>query len=121
MVAYLSLAAPQATGRAWHNAAPRQPSRPAAQRAARWCCEDVASRQHVRPALSPAPPPPQVYSGTVRKGDNLVNVTNGKRVRVPRLVRVHSDELEDIASAVRWPGLVARLASWPGGLLGQLT
>ena len=50
----------------------------------------------------------RVYSGTVRKGDTLVNMTTGKRVRVPRLVRVHSDELEDIASAVRAP---ARLLS----------
>lgn len=34
----------------------------------------------------------------------MVNSSNGKRVRVPRLVRVHSDELEDIASAVKGGG-----------------
>jgi elongation factor G len=41
----------------------------------------------------------RLYSGTLRKGDTLVNTGTGKRVRVPRLVRIHSDELEDIASA----------------------
>jgi translation elongation factor EF-G len=45
----------------------------------------------------------QIYSGTVKKGDFVTNSSNGKRVRVPRLVRVHSDELEDIPAAVsRW-------------------
>lgn len=41
----------------------------------------------------------RVYSGVVRKGDNITNVTNGKRIKVPRLVRMHSDELEDIQEA----------------------
>lgn len=41
----------------------------------------------------------RVYSGAVRKGDVLTNVATGKRVRVPRLVRIHADELEDISSA----------------------
>ena len=41
----------------------------------------------------------RLYSGTLRKGDTLVNTGTGKRVRVPRVVRIHSDELEDIASA----------------------
>jgi elongation factor G len=35
-----------------------------------------------------------------RAGDFITNSTNGKRMRVPRLVRIHSDELEDIPSAV---------------------
>jgi hypothetical protein len=33
-------------------------------------------------------------------GDFITNSTNNKRTRVPRLVRIHSDELEDIPSAV---------------------
>jgi elongation factor G len=41
----------------------------------------------------------RVYSGTLSKGDVVTNVTSGKKTRVPRLVRVHADELEDIASA----------------------
>jgi translation elongation factor EF-G len=43
----------------------------------------------------------RVYSGKVSKGDFITNSTSGKRTRVPRLVRIHSDELEDIQSAVR--------------------
>lgn len=42
----------------------------------------------------------RVYSGVVRKGDVITNSSTNKRVRVPRLVRIHSDELEDIAAAV---------------------
>lgn len=38
----------------------------------------------------------RVYSGTLRKGDPIVNMASGKRIKVPRLVRMHSDELEDI-------------------------
>ena len=41
----------------------------------------------------------RLYSGTLRKGDTIVNTGSAKRVRVPRLVRIHSDELEDIAAA----------------------
>ncbi|KAI3429283.1 hypothetical protein D9Q98_005379 [Chlorella vulgaris] len=41
----------------------------------------------------------RIYSGTVRKGDSIINQTNGKRIKVPRLVRMHSDELEDIQEA----------------------
>lgn len=33
-------------------------------------------------------------------GDFIHNSTTNKRTRVPRLVRIHSDELEDIPSAV---------------------
>ncbi|EFN59906.1 hypothetical protein CHLNCDRAFT_56440 [Chlorella variabilis] len=41
----------------------------------------------------------RIYSGVVRKGDNIVNQTSGKRIKVPRLVRMHADELEDITEA----------------------
>jgi hypothetical protein len=34
------------------------------------------------------------------QGDFITNSSTGKRTRVPRLVRIHSDELEDIPSAV---------------------
>lgn len=36
----------------------------------------------------------------VSKGDFITNSSTNKRTRVPRLVRIHSDELEDIPSAV---------------------
>ena len=40
----------------------------------------------------------RVYSGTLQKGSTITNVASGKRHKVPRLVRTHSDELEDIDS-----------------------
>ena len=40
----------------------------------------------------------RVYSGTLSKGTTIVNVATGKRHKVPRLVRTHSDELEDVDS-----------------------
>ena len=32
----------------------------------------------------------------MRKGDFILNASSGKKVKVPRLVRMHSDEMEDI-------------------------
>jgi len=42
----------------------------------------------------------RVYQGTVRKGDTIYNMSSGeKKVKVPRLVRMHSEEMHDIESA----------------------
>ena len=41
----------------------------------------------------------RIYQGCVRKGDTIVNTSTGKKIKVPRLVRMHSDEMEDINSA----------------------
>ena len=41
----------------------------------------------------------RVYSGRLAKGDSVLNVATGKRVKVPRLVRMHSDEMVDAPSA----------------------
>ena len=38
----------------------------------------------------------RVYSGTLRKGSSITNVSSGKKHKVPRVVRTHSDELEDV-------------------------
>jgi elongation factor G len=38
----------------------------------------------------------RVYQGTLKRGNQIVNVRTGKRVKVPRLVRMHSDEMEDV-------------------------
>lgn len=41
----------------------------------------------------------RIYEGVIRKGDFIVNVNTGKKIKVPRLVRMHSDEMEDIQEA----------------------
>lgn len=42
----------------------------------------------------------RVYQGTVRKGDFIYNISNQeKKVKVPRLVRMHSNEMHDIEAA----------------------
>lgn len=41
----------------------------------------------------------RVYQGTVKKGDSIMNVANSKKVKVPRLVRMHSNEMHDIEEA----------------------
>lgn len=41
----------------------------------------------------------RVYQGTVRKGDMVINMSNEKRVKIPRIVRLHADEMEDIDEA----------------------
>jgi len=41
----------------------------------------------------------RIYSGTIRKDEFIFNQRNGKKVKVGRLVRMHSDEMEDISEA----------------------
>ncbi|CAL9771268.1 unnamed protein product [Musa acuminata subsp. burmannicoides] len=41
----------------------------------------------------------RIYEGVIRKGDFIINVNTGKKIKVPRLVRMHSDEMEDIQEA----------------------
>ncbi len=38
----------------------------------------------------------RVYQGTLAKGDTVVNVRTGKKVKVGRVVRMHADQMEDI-------------------------
>ena len=41
----------------------------------------------------------RLYQGTVKKGEFIYNARTGKKVKVPRIVYMHSDEMEDIESA----------------------
>ncbi|RYR23692.1 hypothetical protein Ahy_B02g057176 isoform C [Arachis hypogaea] len=36
----------------------------------------------------------RIYEGVIRKGEFIINVNTGKKIKVPRLVRMHSDEIE---------------------------
>lgn len=41
----------------------------------------------------------RIYQGQVTKGDFIFNSSNGKKVKVPRLVRMHADEMNDVETA----------------------
>jgi elongation factor G len=41
----------------------------------------------------------RIYQGTVNKGDVIYNSANDKKVKVPRLVQMHSDDMHDVESA----------------------
>ncbi len=41
----------------------------------------------------------RTYQGTMKKGDTIVNSRNGKKAKVGRLVRMHSNEMEEIDAA----------------------
>ncbi|MDO8643679.1 MAG: elongation factor G, partial [bacterium] len=41
----------------------------------------------------------RLYQGRVKKGDWIVNSVNEKKVKIPRLVRMHADKMNEIESA----------------------
>ncbi|MDQ1266558.1 MAG: elongation factor, partial [Bacteroidota bacterium] len=41
----------------------------------------------------------RIYQGKIRKGDQIYNTRNSKKIKVPRLVRMHSNEMHDIEEA----------------------
>ena len=41
----------------------------------------------------------RVYQGTLKKGEFIYNQTNQKKVKIPRIVRMNSDEMQDIETA----------------------
>ena len=41
----------------------------------------------------------RVYQGKMGKGDFIINTTNKERIKIPRMVRMHSDKMEDIEVA----------------------
>jgi elongation factor G len=49
----------------------------------------------------------RVYQGTLAKGDTIINVRTGRKVKVGRVVRMHANQMEEIESI-------------PGGYIGAL-
>ena len=42
----------------------------------------------------------RIYQGSARKGDFIYNIgNNDKKLKLPRMVRLHADEMEDIEQA----------------------
>ena len=41
----------------------------------------------------------RIYQGLLKKGDFIINTRTGKKVKIPRLVYMHSDDMEDIEAA----------------------
>ena len=41
----------------------------------------------------------RTYQGTLKKGDSIVNVRTGKKIKIGRLVRMHADQMEEIESS----------------------
>lgn len=41
----------------------------------------------------------RIYQGTIKKGDFIINMANQKKIKVPRLVRMHASEMHDIEEA----------------------
>lgn len=41
----------------------------------------------------------RIYQGTAKKGEFITNMSNERRLKIPRIVRLHADEMEDIEEA----------------------
>lgn len=41
----------------------------------------------------------RIYQGTLKKGNQIVNVNDGKKIKLARIVRMHSNDMEDINEA----------------------
>ena len=41
----------------------------------------------------------RVYQGTLKKGDFIYNTTNDKKLKVPRVVKMNSDDMQDVEVA----------------------
>ncbi len=41
----------------------------------------------------------RIYQGMLKKGNQIVNVNDGKKIKLARIVRMHSDDMEEINSA----------------------
>ena len=37
-----------------------------------------------------------MYQGSIRRGDSIVNTKTNKRIKVPRVIRMHSNDMEEV-------------------------
>lgn len=44
----------------------------------------------------------RVYQGKLKRGNYITNVSNGKRIKLARIVKMHSDDMEEIDEAGKW-------------------
>jgi len=42
----------------------------------------------------------RIYQGSIKKGSEIINVRNNKRIRIGRLLKMHADEMEEMNMAV---------------------
>ncbi len=49
----------------------------------------------------------RIYQGTLKKGQEIINIRSGKKVRVGRVIRMHADDMSDIDQA--GPGEIVAL------------
>ena len=42
----------------------------------------------------------RAYQGLLKKGDSVINTRTGKKHRVPRLIQMHADKMEDVAEVI---------------------
>ncbi len=60
----------------------------------------------------------RVYQGSIRKSDTIINLRTGKKLKVGRVVRMHADQMEDIAGiAAGYIGALFGIASASGDTL----
>lgn len=41
----------------------------------------------------------RIYQGKLQKGNSITNVNTGKKIKLARIVRMHSDDMEEIDGA----------------------
>ena len=42
----------------------------------------------------------RAYQGLLKKGDSVINTRTGKKHRVPRLIQMHADKMEDVPEVI---------------------
>lgn len=62
----------------------------------------------------------RIYRGKLTRGDTLHNVRTGKKTKVPRLVRMHSDEMEEAETIGTGEVITQKIPIFPEFLFGLI-